>query len=70
MAWAHKAHKGSPTFCTINRGLERVCGVPSNVFRFRKYVVFLAYRLLFTHRLKLLEVFMTVVMYRSQQHGR
>ena len=42
----------------------------SRPFFFRKYVVFFYYRLLLTRKWKLVEVFMTVVMYRSQQHGR
>ena len=33
-------------------------------------MLFLDYRLLLTCRWKLVEVFMTVVMYRSQKHGR
>jgi len=33
-------------------------------------MLFFAYRLLLTRRWMLVEVFMTVVMYRSQQHGR
>ena len=33
-------------------------------------MLFVSYRLLLTRRCKLVEVFMTVVMYRLQQHGR
>ena len=33
-------------------------------------MLFIAYRLLLTRGCKLVEVFMTVVMYHSQQHGR
>ena len=40
------------------------------LMRFSFVKIFLAYRLILTRRWKLVEVFTTVVMYQSQQHGR
>jgi len=66
------------TFCPVNRepgtSLSSTFKIEVGRFGFMCFSFvnrfFFAYRLLLTRRCKLVEVFMTLVMNRSQKHGR